>query len=66
MDAARVMKTLDTAGIAAMLGYKRRYVTDVISKRPDFPRPVLALSQKNKRWSETDVLRWAQAVSQAA
>jgi predicted DNA-binding transcriptional regulator AlpA len=60
------MKTIDTAGIAAILGYKRRYVTDVISKRPDFPKPVFNLSQKNRRWSEIDVLRWAQEVSQAA
>lgn len=61
-----MQKTVDTAGIAAMLGYKRRYVTDVITKRPDFPKPVFALSQKNRRWSELEVQGWMRDVSQAA
>jgi len=60
------MKRIDTAGIAQMLGYSRRHVTDVITKRPDFPRPVIATSQKNRWWDETQVMRWVQQVSQAA
>lgn len=49
---------LDTAAIARMLGVRRSYVTDRLTKRPDFPRPALDLSQKTRRWKECDVAAW--------
>ncbi|RRS06401.1 hypothetical protein EIP75_02120 [Aquabacterium soli] len=49
---------LNTADIAALLGYKRRYVTDVITKHPDFPRPRQNMSQKNRRWLRQDLEVW--------
>lgn len=51
-------ETIDTAGIAETLGYTRKYVTDVLTKLPDFPKPVLEPSPRKRRWSAPDVLRW--------
>lgn len=59
-------KRIDTAGIAAILGYSVRHVRDQIAKRPDFPRPAVNLSQRHRLWNEVDVLRWRDTVSQAA
>lgn len=47
--------------IAAMTGSKREYARDTIVKRPDFPRPSLALSQKMKRWNRAEVEQWLTA-----
>ena len=49
---------IGTREIADMLGVTREYATDRITKRPDFPKPALVLSQKLVRWEESDVLRW--------
>lgn len=49
---------LGTAEIAAMLGYKQRYVTDNIIKRPDFPAPRFNVSRKTRRWVTQDVEAW--------
>ena len=49
---------IGTREIADMLGVTREYATDRITKRPDFPKPALALNQKLVRWEESDVLRW--------
>lgn len=49
---------LGTAEIAAMLGYKQRYVTDNIIKRPDFPAPRFNVSRKTRRWVRQDVEAW--------
>lgn len=49
---------IDTGEIANITGSKREYVRDVIVKRPDFPKPCLALSQKMKRWKRGDVQQW--------
>lgn len=60
MSAHPYTKTVDTAGIAAMLGVTREHVTDRLSKRPDFPRPVVNLSRRTRRWAERDVVAFAQ------
>lgn len=54
--AARV----DTAGIAAMLGCTRAHVTDRLTKRADFPRPFINVSQKMRYWRLADVQRYIQ------
>ncbi|UOB06907.1 helix-turn-helix transcriptional regulator [[Acidovorax] ebreus] len=46
---------VDTAGIAAMLGCTRAHVTDRLTKRPDFPRPFINVSQKMRYWRLADV-----------
>jgi predicted DNA-binding transcriptional regulator AlpA len=57
--------TIDTADIAAMLGCGRRHATNVITKRPDFPKPVVNLSQRIRRWPQVDVLNWIERRSRA-
>lgn len=49
---------IDTKGIADLLGLKREYVTDVLVKRPDFPKPVMNLTRRIRRWSRSDVERF--------
>lgn len=46
---------IDTAGIAEMLGRNRRYVTNTLVKLPDFPDPVINLSQKTRLWNVQSV-----------
>lgn len=52
-------RTIDTEGIAALLGLTRQHVTDRLTKRRDFPRPVIDLSRRTRRWREADVLAYA-------
>lgn len=58
-------KTVDTAGIAALLGLSREHVTDRLTKRRDFPKPVINLSRRTRRWRERDVLAYAGGKRQA-
>lgn len=51
-------RLVDTADIAEMLGVCRAHVTNRIVKRPDFPAPVINLSQKLKKWSAEEVARY--------
>jgi hypothetical protein len=46
---------VDTADIAVMLGCTRAHVTDRLTKRPDFPRPFINVSQKMRYWRLADV-----------
>jgi hypothetical protein len=48
---------VDTGDIAAMLGVTRAHVTNRLSKRPDWPKPVMNLSQRLRRWKREDVLK---------
>lgn len=50
---------MDTQEIAKLLGVSRPHVTGRLTKRPDFPRPVLDLSRRLRKWRRTDVLKWA-------
>lgn len=52
-------ETIDTREIADMLGLSREYVTDRLTKRPDFPKPVMNRSQRMRRWVRADVMKWA-------
>lgn len=60
------MNTIDTAQIAQLLGVTREHVTDKLTKRPDFPTPVVAISRKIRRWDENDVIEWMRQSSRAA
>lgn len=64
MDA--VAERIDTAGIAALLGYSVRHARDYVTKKPDFPKPSVSLSFRHRLWDKADVLKWAERVSQAA
>ena len=48
---------VDTGDIANMLGVTRAHVTNRLSKRPDWPKPVMNLSQRLRRWKREDVLK---------
>jgi predicted DNA-binding transcriptional regulator AlpA len=51
--------TINTAEIAELLHVTREYVTDKLSKRPDFPRPVVNFSQRSRRWKRDQIETWA-------
>lgn len=53
------MTLWDTAQIAAAFGLQRRTVTERLTKRPDFPKPVVRLSRKVVRWDAEAVKKWA-------
>ena len=50
---------LDTKEIAEFLRRSRKYVTNVLTKSPDFPRPVISRSRRLKFWRRADVEQWA-------
>lgn len=56
-----VTSLLSIDDIAKMLGVEYRHVRDRLSKRPDFPRPALNLSQKTRRWDRAKVQEWVEA-----
>jgi len=49
---------MDTNDIASMLGLDRRYVTNIITKQPDFPAPLIDLTQKTRRWDRDSVVKF--------
>jgi predicted DNA-binding transcriptional regulator AlpA len=49
---------IDTKDIAQMLGVTRAHCVGRIVKRPDFPKPAVALSQRLKRWRKVEVMKW--------
>jgi predicted DNA-binding transcriptional regulator AlpA len=57
-------KLVDTQDIAQFLGVTRQWVTDSITKRPDFPKPVINISRKTRKWNIEDVFKWSQKGSQ--
>jgi predicted DNA-binding transcriptional regulator AlpA len=52
------MLTLTTEEIATLLGVSRKHVTDRIVTRPDFPAPVIKLSQRTRKWAQAEVLAY--------
>lgn len=52
------IELLDTEGIAHMLSLSRTHVVGRITKRPDFPTPIINLSQRVRRWLRSDVEAW--------
>ena len=54
------MRLLTLDDIAEMVSAPRPYVRDVLVKRPEFPKPCIALSQKTRRWDRAEVDAWFQ------
>lgn len=50
---------LTTADIAARFGVARKTVTDVWTKRPDFPPPIRRINRRLVWWDADEVERWA-------
>jgi predicted DNA-binding transcriptional regulator AlpA len=44
--------------ISTALNLSHAYTRDRLVKRPDFPRPAVALSQKCRRWNRDDFNAW--------
>lgn len=59
------MEYLSRADIAKRYGVTLRTVTDRWTKRPDFPQPARAISQKTVHWRAEDVERWATGATQS-
>jgi predicted DNA-binding transcriptional regulator AlpA len=51
-----VSPLIGTGDIAALLGLSREHVTDCLTKRAGFPRPVVNVSQKLRRWDRAQVM----------
>lgn len=49
---------IGTKEIAAMLGITQGWVRENINKRPDFPAPVINVSQRIRKWSRAEVIKW--------
>jgi len=57
--------TLTTEEIAKLLGVSRKHVTDRIVTRPDFPAPIIKLSQRTRQWAQSDVLDYLRGAPQS-
>ena len=51
---------IDRAVVAAKIGVKRRFLRENLEKKPGFPKPRKALTQKTVLWSERDIDLWIQ------
>ena len=52
--------------IAEMCAIAPRYVSEVLEKRQDFPRPALVLTQKMVRWARSDIMQWLEKQRKSA
>jgi predicted DNA-binding transcriptional regulator AlpA len=48
-----------TEHIATFLGLTRKHVTDRLVARPDFPKPEINNSSRNRKWLSEKVRQWA-------
>lgn len=55
-----------TREISGMLGLSRKYVTDRVVKRQDFPGPAMRISRKVVLWRRSDVERWLRSMNKEA
>ncbi|EJE49604.1 hypothetical protein PMI14_05847 [Acidovorax sp. CF316] len=49
---------LNTADIAQLLGCTRAHATNRVTKLPDFPAPVIDLSERMRWWSLAAIQSW--------
>lgn len=45
--------------VAEFLGVSPKHARDAITKKPDFPAPVVNVSRRTRFWDADDVKRWA-------
>ena len=55
------MPLLSLDDIAEIIQESREYVRTSLVRRPDFPRPAMVLSQKIRKWAQSDVDKWLEA-----
>lgn len=46
-------------GISQLLGVSIAHTRDRLTKRPDFPAPVVNVSRRIRSWRKSDVEKWA-------
>jgi predicted DNA-binding transcriptional regulator AlpA len=51
---------IDVVEVAAMLGFKPRYVLEKVACRPDFPKPMRIDGTGHPRWKASEVNVWAE------
>lgn len=61
-----MLEKLDTKQIADYLQVTRPHVTDRLTKKPDFPRPVVDRGRKLRLWLRSEVEAWASGQSRPA
>ena len=57
---------IDTKAIADILHVSRPHVTDKLTKKPDFPAPVVNRSRKMRLWLRSEIEAWARGHSRPA
>jgi hypothetical protein len=57
-DEPDLNELLGTGELAAMWRLNREYVTNTLTKLPDFPAPALNLNRKTRRWTRGQVEAW--------
>ncbi len=45
--------------VAEFLGISPKHTREAITKKPDFPAPVINISRRTRFWNSEDVKRWA-------
>lgn len=53
------MRWLGAEGIASMLDFKPRYVSERVATLPDFPAPLRLAGDGHPRWNVAEVQAWA-------
>lgn len=61
----RVTALVTTKDIAQLLGATQTYVTNRLTKRADFPKPVVNLSQRMRKWRACDVLAYIKSAQRS-
>lgn len=54
-----VAERWDIKSIAEYLGVRPKHTRDKVTKRPDFPKPVVNASRRTRFWLAEEVKRWA-------
>jgi predicted DNA-binding transcriptional regulator AlpA len=47
-----------TLELSLMWQISRPYITNTVTKQPDFPKPALNLTRKTRRWLRVEVEAW--------
>jgi predicted DNA-binding transcriptional regulator AlpA len=66
MLTAALPDKIDTGEIADLLRVSRPHVTDKLTKKPDFPTPVVNRSRKMRLWLRSEIEAWARGHSRPA
>jgi len=63
--AEKLSPLVNISELAALFGVSRKHAANRIVTRPDFPAPVVRLSQRTRKWSREDVTSYLKKRSRA-